>query len=158
MSGSRQALSLILPPARALVLGVVVLGTAVLIAGCASRQASHHSGYAQMGAQRVAIASPRVEIEDDGLPAQTPPPRQASTTPDDPREPWSRHYGRPAAPAASAGPAPRPATGSATAIPPALRAVAPAHPLPPARHVRLSQAEEEDIIMRAIADHEQRRQ
>lgn len=151
MSGSRHALSLIIPPARALVLGVVVLGTAVLVAGCASKQASHHSGYSQMGAQRVAVVPPRVEMEDDGLPSQTPPPRRASALPDDPREPWSRNYGGPA-------PAAAPASAATAMSPPAVRAVAPAQPLPPARRVRLSQAEEEDIIMRAIAEHEQRRQ
>lgn len=150
MSGSRHALSLIIPPARALVLGIVVLGTAVLAAGCASKQASHTSGYSQMGAQRVAVVPPRVEMEDDGLPAQTPPPRRAAVA-DDPREPWSRNYGGPA-------PSAQPAAASPAATAPAWRAVAPAQPLPPARRTRLSQVEEEDIIMRAIAEHEQRRQ
>ncbi|MDX2264539.1 MAG: hypothetical protein NW215_06180 [Hyphomicrobiales bacterium] len=47
-----------------------------------------------------------VDLEDDGIEAQTPPPRRATPRPDDPSEPYSPNYGagdrrRPAAPAAT---------------------------------------------------------
>lgn len=47
--------------------------------------------------QRVAAAPViPVEIEDDGLPAQTAPPARIRQMPDDPNAPWSRNYGGPA--------------------------------------------------------------
>ena len=38
-------------------------------------------------------AGPPVEIEDDGIEAQRPPPLRAQRPPDDPNEPYSRNYG-----------------------------------------------------------------
>lgn len=66
---------------RGVRLGVLVL----LLAGCAADQDARRS---------VAQAdSPRVEIEPDGLPAQTPPRRRSLEEPDDPSEPFSPNYG-----------------------------------------------------------------
>ena len=72
-------------------------------------------------------AQARAEVEDDGLPAQVAPPVAIRQAPDDPSEPFSRNYG----------------------------------PKPPARlsgpPIRMSSAEEEALIARAIAEHEMRR-
>jgi len=38
-------------------------------------------------------AGPAVEVEDDGIEAQRPPPIRAQRPPDDPAEPYSRNYG-----------------------------------------------------------------
>jgi hypothetical protein len=38
-------------------------------------------------------AGPPVEVEDDGIEAQRPPPLRAQRVPDDPTEPYSRNYG-----------------------------------------------------------------
>jgi hypothetical protein len=38
-------------------------------------------------------AAPPVEVEDDGIEAQRPPPLHAQRPPDDPNEPYSRNYG-----------------------------------------------------------------
>ena len=38
-------------------------------------------------------ASPPVEVEDDGIEGQRPPPIRAQKLPDDPSEPYSRNYG-----------------------------------------------------------------
>jgi hypothetical protein len=42
----------------------------------------------------AAVAAASVEIEDDGLPAQSPPPARIRMAPDDPNQPWSPNYGR----------------------------------------------------------------
>lgn len=61
--------------------------------------------------QRVVANAPRprVDLEADGLPAQTPPLRREASEPDDPSEPFSPNYGpRPApAPAMKAAARPR---------------------------------------------------
>lgn len=90
-------------PARVALIGACLLGAALLIGGCAS---SKSPAYAPVGA-RAAIPAPvpvRIEVEDDGLPAQSPPQRRVSAEPDDPSEPFSRNYGsrKPAVPAAQA--------------------------------------------------------
>ena len=69
----------------------------------------------------------RAEVEDDGLPAQVAPSVAVRQGPDDPSEPFSRNYG-PKPPARLAGPSPR-----------------------------MSSAEEEALIARAIFEHEMRR-
>ena len=66
-----------------------VAGIAVMLTGCASKQSSYEQA-------RVAGPPPsqvtRVEIEDDGLPAQLAP-RYRQPGRDDPTEPWSPNYG-----------------------------------------------------------------
>lgn len=42
------------------------------------------------------VAAAPVELEDDGLPAQTAPSYRIRQSPDDPTAPWSRNYGGPA--------------------------------------------------------------
>ncbi len=64
------------------------------LAGCSSAQSNSYT------AENVPVAPPQavaqaadVEIEDDGLPAQTPPPDRIRQLADDPSEPYSRNYG-----------------------------------------------------------------
>lgn len=64
------------------------LAALTALAGCAS------TGSAPQAAQNV--SGPRVAqavTEDDGLPAQSPPPGRIRATPDDPNEPFSKNYG-----------------------------------------------------------------
>ncbi len=57
------------------------------LTGCASTPR-------QYSANDVRVAQAAViDVEDDGLPAQTPPPARARQMPDDPSEPFSRNYG-----------------------------------------------------------------
>lgn len=66
------------------------------VAGCASNT-PHDAHVAQMGVagppQQVAAAPP-IDLEDDGLPAQTPPRLRRPQSADDPSEPFSPNYGR----------------------------------------------------------------
>jgi hypothetical protein len=80
-----------------------------------------------MSASRSHASATRVEMEDDGLPAQVTPTSAIRHEPDDPSQPFSRNYG----------------------LRPAARLSGP----PP----RMSSAEEEALIARAIAEHEMRR-
>ena len=64
-----------------------VLGLAVLTSGCAARQDTPPP------ARAAPPQMARVEIEDDGLPAQLAP-RNRRPGPDDPSQPWSPNYGR----------------------------------------------------------------
>ena len=58
------------------------------LGGCASTQnASNGQG------TDVRVAQAVTEVEDDGLPAQTPPPARIRQLPDNPAEPFSRNYG-----------------------------------------------------------------
>lgn len=100
---------------------------AVLLAalgGCASDQ---HSSSAAYGRANIAIAHATIDVEDDGLPAQSPPSRGLRYAPDDPSEPFSRNYGgvNPSATGvpAAAGPAPQhhPGPNIPDDLPPAFR-------------------------------------
>jgi len=84
----------------------VCLAGAVL-AGCATRgggagaDGSYYRPYAQSPASGAAgyghrseWAASQIELEDDGLPAQTPPRLMRKRGPDDPTEPFSPNYGR----------------------------------------------------------------
>lgn len=61
------------------------------LGGCAST--TDTSSSAQYSGANVRVAQTVTEVEDDGLPAQTPPPARARQMPDDPSEPFSRNYG-----------------------------------------------------------------
>ena len=71
------------------------LVAALLLTGCAqSRDYRHDAAYVRAPIPPAAMATaPKIEIEDDGLPAQTPPPRRVRQEPDDPSEPFSPNYG-----------------------------------------------------------------
>lgn len=64
------------------------------LTGCASAGANSHSTQNAVAAPPTAVAQ-AVEVEDDGLPAQTPPLQRAEQQPDDPAEPYSPNYGGP---------------------------------------------------------------
>ena len=69
-----------------------VLGLGLLSAGCASKQPLSQPARVNTSAQTA-----RVEIEDDGLPAQVAP-RNRRPGFDDPTQPWSPNYGGPQEP------------------------------------------------------------
>jgi hypothetical protein len=81
-----------------------VAAAAVLAAlgGCASTPADS-SAHVSSNALRVAQSTQVTDVEDDGLPAQTPPAAGIRHVTDDPTEPYSRNYGG-TNPSASAGP------------------------------------------------------
>ena len=75
---------------------LVVSCVAFLTAGCAHEKQNSYSenGWYAGGPRQQAAAVPvPVEMEDDGKPAQVPPPARARAERDDPREPWSPNYG-----------------------------------------------------------------
>ena len=82
------------------VLTICALAALLGLAGCSSAQTSSYTSdnvavvpaNAQAPAQAVAQTA-AVEVEDDGLPAQTPPSERIRQLPDDPNEPFSRNYG-----------------------------------------------------------------
>lgn len=100
------------------VLSCCVLAALVSVGGCASTQAPRYSSDSAVPSQVVAQAASAVE--DDGLPAQTPPPAYIRQLPDDPSEPFSPNYGggNPAA-------LDNAASSKATPSPPAVRVPVP---------------------------------
>jgi hypothetical protein len=62
------------------------------LGGCASAPADS-SAHVSASALRVAQSTQVTDIEDDGLPAQTPPAVRPEHASDDPSEPYSRNYG-----------------------------------------------------------------
>jgi hypothetical protein len=80
--------------ARAAIVPLLVLAVALCEAGCATDNNANYAGApATVAYARPATAG--VEIEDDGLPSQTPPAANIRQLPDDPSEPYSRNYGGP---------------------------------------------------------------
>lgn len=61
------------------------------MAGCASNS-DRYASNGQQPSTQVAHAV-AVEVEDDGLPSQAPPPVRIHDIPDDPSEPFSKNYG-----------------------------------------------------------------
>jgi hypothetical protein len=103
----------------------VVLGIA--LAGCA-RSGPHTQDSWNVGGPPPVVADadrPRVQMEADGLPAQTPPLRREPSEPDDPSEPFSPNYG----------PRPAPALATKAAVQPLLP-----DDLPPAFRRQLADA------------------
>jgi len=79
-------------PAKVVRASLVAVAAAYL-AGCA---AVGNANYADAPAVAAYVArAPGVEVEDDGLPSQTPPSTRIRQMPDDPTEPYSRNYGGP---------------------------------------------------------------
>ena len=72
------------------VLFYCALSALIGVGGCASTQAPSY--VAQNSAPRV-VAQAAPTTEDDGLPAQAPPPAYIRQLPDDPSEPFSPNYG-----------------------------------------------------------------
>lgn len=63
----------------------------VAMAGCATNSDRYAADRPQPGNQVAHIVA--VEVEDDGLPSQAPPPVRIHDIPDDPSEPFSKNYG-----------------------------------------------------------------
>jgi len=90
----------------------LVLLAAASAGGCASDPAAHQAAMAFPGDPVAQAITPTADVEDDGLEAQTPPPRRTTPQPDDPAEPFSPNYG-----AGAQNRAPSPATGQPPAPP-----------------------------------------
>lgn len=77
---------------------------ALALAGCATDEQARREAYAReaqvqmMRAAALAQRAKQAELEDDGLPSQVAPPLNRRREPDDPREPFSPNYGKPATP------------------------------------------------------------
>lgn len=94
-----QVVSSSFAPARRVAMRIApVLAIALALAagGCAeSRSRYAEADHVRAVPPQVAQAE-AVELEDDGLPAQVPPPlRRARPEVDDPSQPWSPNYGNP---------------------------------------------------------------
>lgn len=78
-------------------LPVVVSVAVIMLTGCehTGTGANHTMPWNVRGPQQqaVAMAPVPVDLEDDGLPAQTPPMTNRRPMPDDPSEPFSPNYG-----------------------------------------------------------------
>lgn len=128
----------------------VAVGVLLALTACASDQTARYSPSPFGDTQpthTVEVRPPRVETEADGLPVQPPPLRRTAGQADDPREPWSPNYG--------------------TAVPTRVAEAPPAAPMParvalviktPSPMADARPIDEEDIIRRAIAAHEMRRE
>jgi hypothetical protein len=125
--------------ARAAVMAVC-LSAAFGLTACAPAT-SEYSSPSPAVASYVA-RSDAIDIEDDGLPAQSPPPMHLRHRPDDPSEPFSRNYGgtNPASAAKQNGDANQPdASQTATVVPDAAYPYIPSD-LPPAFRRQLAAA------------------
>ncbi len=142
---------------------VCVIGLGVVATGCAANKQPTYVGGPYAGSHQVAPARVnelrKVEIEDDGRPAQSPPVRKMRPEEDDPTQPWSPNYGKGAAAPASEPAAPQqqlPRAPWPKPVEASVRTTASA-PLVMATR-RLSEAEAEDVMARAVAAHEMRKQ
>jgi hypothetical protein len=70
-----------------------LVAAALAAGGCASNHERREQARAAHQAYAMRTAAAQQELEDDGLPAQVPPPANRRREPDDPREPYSPNYG-----------------------------------------------------------------
>jgi hypothetical protein len=135
-----------------------ILGALLACAGCASNQ-SAPSG----AAGPMASADPqywRVEVEDDGVPAQLAPRIRPSVV-DDPTEPWSPNYGS-RVPGPSGDSEPKPPADAVPAVPAAPSRPAKTRPSTAANAPATATAssiammDADEVIRRAVAEHEMR--
>ena len=71
-----------------ILLRCAALAAMLALAGCATNSQTANIQIAPRIAQQSTA-----DAEDDGLPAQAPPPARIRAAPDDPSEPYSRNYG-----------------------------------------------------------------
>jgi hypothetical protein len=130
---------------------VVAIGLLLALTACASgKTAQIPSAFGDSPpSYATEVRPPRIATEDDGLPAQ-PPPLRRYAGPDDPREPWSA--ARPAD-VATAEPAPAPLPSAAPTQARVAMVIKQRFPLFGAQTI-----DEDDVIRRAIAAHEMRRE
>jgi hypothetical protein len=134
--------------ARVCVIGLAVVGSG-LVSGCASnKQPSYVNGPPMQVAPTPApVRAAKVEMEEDGKPAQMPG-RRIRPEEDDPSQPWSSNYGK--------GVIPKPIKPAPRTVDAALQP--PITPARETRRVQLSEADVDALISRAVAAHEMRRQ
>jgi hypothetical protein len=126
-----------------------VIGATVVVSGCAANKAPSYAGAYQPALRPVTERQWKVEIEDDGKPAQLPPVRRMRPEEDDPSQPWSPNYGKglgsmPSGPVQSQ---PRPS------LPKPIETAYRSGPAPKA----MADADAETLIARAVNVHEMRR-
>ncbi len=73
------------------VFGSTLMFIGLVLGGCSTAQQQHAAADVAIAPKMAQATS--VEIEDDGLPSQSPPPVRVRAAPDDPSEPYSRNYG-----------------------------------------------------------------
>ena len=134
--------------ARVCVIGLIVVGSGV-VSGCASSQQPSYVNGPPIYVAPVSapVATAKVEMEDDGKPAQAPG-RRIKPEDDDPSQPWSSNYGK--------GVIPKPFKPAPRTIDAALQPQVP--PVREARRVQMTEADVDALISRAVAAHEMRRQ
>jgi hypothetical protein len=137
-----------------------VIGLAAVVSGCAAHQAPsyvHGPGTQSRPQQMAAVA--KDDLEDDGRPAQVPPLQRSIPEEDDPTQPWSPNYGGPnTAPNQPSVLKPKPQPKSRGKTYDAMIDPAAPIPAPMPAAVRMSRADEDSIIARAISAHEMRNQ
>lgn len=74
---------------RAAIARAAAAAVLAALGGCASNQTAN----TQYSGSGVRVTQAVTDVEDDGLPAQTPPPPRIRQAADDPSEPFSRYYG-----------------------------------------------------------------
>ncbi|MFN3869344.1 MAG: hypothetical protein ACK4MF_09790 [Hyphomicrobiaceae bacterium] len=72
---------------------MIALLLAGFAGGCSARSQYPAANVGAAEHHQVAVAAPREELEDDGLPVQRPPLLERRRLPDDPSEPFSPNYG-----------------------------------------------------------------
>lgn len=120
---------------------------ALAVAGCANGNSGYQSsGVTRHAAVQPPMPRPKVEIEDDGKPVQSPPARTMRPDEDDPTQPWSPNYGR-------AGGSGGQRHAEALTAPPRLPTTTrlPRPDVHPAAARRMS---EDEIVARAVAQQE----
>ena len=145
----RSRVSGCLPPAClfASAARVCVIGLTVVASGCASKEGPRYAGAALP--QQVSERQWKVEIEEDGKPAQAPPVRRMRPEEDDPSQPWSPNYGR--SRSGPSGPVP---------VAPTPQQTAPRTPWPKPVETSVRRAiadtEADALVARAVNAHEMR--
>lgn len=82
-----------------------LLGSLLTLTGCSSTHTPPPAAavYSWLANEPPPPPMQKRDVEDDGIDAQTPPSFSVRGMPDDPRQPWSRNYGKPPATAAVSG-------------------------------------------------------
>ena len=125
---------------------ICVIGLTCLASGCASKEGPRYAGAAMP--QQVTERQWKVEIEEDGKPAQAPPVRRMRPDEDDPSQPWSPNYGR----SGSSGPVP------AVPVPqPSVPRTPWPKPVETSVRRTLGEADADALVTRAVTAHEMRR-
>lgn len=143
---------------------VCVIGLAVVATGCAANKQPTYVGGPYADSSGAAVPSRvnelrKVEVEADGKPEQAPPIRKMRPEEDDPTQPWSPNYGKGAVAPSPSGDAALPSPAVAPWPKPVEASVRTTGAAPQVFATRrLSDAEANDVMARAVAAHEMRKQ